>query len=275
MALCDQVTVMRGGQVVLDTLRHRRHHSRRRPGRGHGGPQGAPGPRGRHRAAPGAGAAAGRRGPELARRRWACRCWRRSRCSCAPGEIVGVAGVSGNGQSELLDVLSGLHAPHSGSAGRGRPALRRPPLAGPASGRANCASPTCPKTATARPGAALPGLGVGRAGLPAAPALQPARLDAPARDARRLRADDGRYDVRPRNPLLRSSKFSGGNQQKLVLAREACPSRRCCWWASRRAAWTSAPSSSSTAACAPCATPAARCWWCQSSSTRSWRWPTA
>jgi simple sugar transport system ATP-binding protein len=30
-----------------------------------------------------------------------------------------------------------------------------------------------------------------------------------------------RYDVRPRNPALRSSKFSGGNQQKLVLAREA------------------------------------------------------
>jgi simple sugar transport system ATP-binding protein len=29
------------------------------------------------------------------------------------------------------------------------------------------------------------------------------------------------YDVRPRNPDLRSSKFSGGNQQKLVLAREA------------------------------------------------------
>jgi general nucleoside transport system ATP-binding protein len=31
------------------------------------------------------------------------------------------------------------------------------------------------------------------------------------------------YDVRPRNPQLRSSKFSGGNQQKLVLAREALP----------------------------------------------------
>jgi general nucleoside transport system ATP-binding protein len=29
------------------------------------------------------------------------------------------------------------------------------------------------------------------------------------------------YDVRPRDPQLRSSKFSGGNQQKLVLAREA------------------------------------------------------
>jgi simple sugar transport system ATP-binding protein len=31
------------------------------------------------------------------------------------------------------------------------------------------------------------------------------------------------YDVRPPNPALRSSKFSGGNQQKLVLAREALP----------------------------------------------------
>ena len=30
------------------------------------------------------------------------------------GEIVGLAGVSGNGQSELLDVLSGIKAPHSG-----------------------------------------------------------------------------------------------------------------------------------------------------------------
>jgi ABC-type uncharacterized transport system ATPase subunit len=31
------------------------------------------------------------------------------------------------------------------------------------------------------------------------------------------------YDVRPRQSELRSSKFSGGNQQKLVLAREAAP----------------------------------------------------
>ena len=29
------------------------------------------------------------------------------------------------------------------------------------------------------------------------------------------------YDVRPRNPDLAARKFSGGNQQKLVLAREA------------------------------------------------------
>jgi ABC-type uncharacterized transport system ATPase subunit len=29
-----------------------------------------------------------------------------------------------------------------------------------------------------------------------------------------------RFDVRPRTPALRSASFSGGNQQKLVLARE-------------------------------------------------------
>jgi general nucleoside transport system ATP-binding protein len=28
------------------------------------------------------------------------------------------------------------------------------------------------------------------------------------------------FDVRPPDPLLKSSKFSGGNQQKLILARE-------------------------------------------------------
>jgi simple sugar transport system ATP-binding protein len=32
-----------------------------------------------------------------------------------------------------------------------------------------------------------------------------------------------RYDVRPRHAALGSAKFSGGNQQKLVLAREALP----------------------------------------------------
>ena len=40
-----------------------------------------------------------------------------------------------------------------------------------------------------------------------------------------MRADTAQmmesYDVRPRDPRLRSAKFSGGNQQKLVLAREA------------------------------------------------------
>ena len=32
-----------------------------------------------------------------------------------PGEIVGVAGVSGNGQRELSDVVLGVRAPHRGT----------------------------------------------------------------------------------------------------------------------------------------------------------------
>jgi simple sugar transport system ATP-binding protein len=35
-----------------------------------------------------------------------------------------------------------------------------------------------------------------------------------------------RFDVRPRDPALRSRSFSGGNQQKLVLARELGQSPR-------------------------------------------------
>src|SRR5204862_3031069 len=35
-----------------------------------------------------------------------------------------------------------------------------------------------------------------------------------------------RFDVRPRRPALHSANFSGGNQQKLVLAREMAPAPR-------------------------------------------------
>ena len=35
-----------------------------------------------------------------------------------------------------------------------------------------------------------------------------------------------RFDVRPRSPALHSANFSGGNQQKLVLAREIAPAPR-------------------------------------------------
>jgi simple sugar transport system ATP-binding protein len=41
------------------------------------------------------------------------------------------------------------------------------------------------------------------------------------------------YDVRPVAPMLQATSFSGGNQQKLVLAREMEHDPTCSSWASR------------------------------------------
>ena len=112
MSVADAITVMRAGRVVATTTP--RDDQRRRARRGHG-----------RRAGRGA---ADRRARRAARRR---------RCSSArglvgrdalgaprlgpvdldifPGEIVGVAGVGGNGQDELVACLAGLAAPAAGS----------------------------------------------------------------------------------------------------------------------------------------------------------------
>jgi simple sugar transport system ATP-binding protein len=135
------------------------------------------------------------------------------------GEIVGIAGVAGNGQSELLEALAGMR-PLAGGAirlnGRALPEKGRDPRR-------------------------LRGLGLLhvpedrlRTGLvPAFPAFESAALgfiDDPAfgtgpllshrRMAADLSAKIAAYDIRPPDPRLRTSKFSGGNQQKMVLARE-------------------------------------------------------
>jgi general nucleoside transport system ATP-binding protein len=139
------------------------------------------------------------------------------------GEIVGIAGVSGNGQSELLDVLSGMCAPQQGSlqlAGR-----RYTPEAwlDPATAR-TLGLAHVPEDRHRR-GLVLPFPAWESAvlGYERAPRYSHGGL----MDAGAMREDCAammeRYDVRPRNPLVRSSHFSGGNQQKLVLAREAQP----------------------------------------------------
>jgi ABC-type uncharacterized transport system ATPase subunit len=137
------------------------------------------------------------------------------------GEIVGVAGVSGNGQSELLDALSGLLTPDAG----------RLTLRGTAFGPDAWLHPTKARA-------------LGLAHVPedrhacglvmSFPAWESAVLGyqhlskyaagrwslSRARLQEACAAMMERFDVRPRNPELGSSKFSGGNQQKLILARE-------------------------------------------------------
>jgi simple sugar transport system ATP-binding protein len=137
------------------------------------------------------------------------------------GEIVGVAGVSGNGQSELLDVLSGLLVPDAGTLEVD--GARFGPHAW-----------LTPQRARALRIAHVPEDRHRRGLVLAFPAWESAVLGYHARPRYNagglmrqgaMRADCTammeRYDVRPRDPALKSSKFSGGNQQKFVLAREA------------------------------------------------------
>ena len=134
------------------------------------------------------------------------------------GEIVGIAGVSGNGQSELLDLIAGIAKPTSGDIifeGKnigilGDPRhLRKEGIAHVPEDRQHRGLIT---SFDASESGILgwhydESLGKGY------------RLD---RDAvlKRCNAEMQEFDVRPADPLLRSAKFSGGNQQKIILARE-------------------------------------------------------
>ncbi|MFE0017981.1 ABC transporter ATP-binding protein [Mesorhizobium sp. NPDC059054] len=136
------------------------------------------------------------------------------------GEIVGIAGVAGNGQSELLEAISGIRKAVSGSV-----------------------------TLDGKPidltGAADPGE-LRQRGLAHVPedrhhvglvlAFEENEnsilgyhndkryLKGPLLDVDAIMADAkdkiAKYDIRPANPRLRTANFSGGNQQKIVLARE-------------------------------------------------------
>src|SRR6185369_11267853 len=136
------------------------------------------------------------------------------------GQIVGVAGVSGNGQSELLEVLSGLRVPQEGSLVLARETFS--PLRW-----------LTPRTARRLRLAHVPEDRHARAMVMDFPAWESGVLGYEGLATysgggflrrRRMRGDtEGmmeRFDVRPRAPDLACGRFSGGNQQKLVIARE-------------------------------------------------------
>ncbi len=138
------------------------------------------------------------------------------------GEIVGIAGVSGNGQSELLAMLSGMATPLAGSMTLGQQAFSV----------GHWLDPSTARTA----GLAHVPEDRHRCGMVLAFAAWETAVLGYERSARfasawgwlkraTMRSCTAQmmdaYDVRPRNTDLLASKFSGGNQQKLVLAREA------------------------------------------------------
>ncbi|HYC02372.1 MAG TPA: ABC transporter ATP-binding protein [Azospirillaceae bacterium] len=136
------------------------------------------------------------------------------------GEIVGVAGVAGNGQSELLEALAGMVPVSSGgftlkdrkvdSGNRLTPAEAR------ALGLAHVPEDRL-KLAVVKAFPAFENAMLGYHGD--AELAKGPRLDWRAVVARTAGLME-RFDVRPRQPALRTSLFSGGNQQKLVMARE-------------------------------------------------------
>ncbi len=134
------------------------------------------------------------------------------------GEIVGIAGVSGNGQSELLDVITGIAKATSGTVlfegeditDLNDPSiLRRRGMAHVPEDRQHRGLITSFSAAESAILGWQNDAGLGRS----------YHLNRNA-VIERCRKQMEEFDVRPADPLLKSSKFSGGNQQKLILARE-------------------------------------------------------
>jgi simple sugar transport system ATP-binding protein len=136
------------------------------------------------------------------------------------GEIVGIAGVSGNGQSELLDVLSGITAPTGGSFRVGTSEITAQQPSDPAQLRSLGVAHVPEdrhKCGIILPFSAAESMILGYSsgdGQNGGWWLSPSELETNCAD----RMQD--FDIRPPLPKLASANFSGGNQQKIVLARE-------------------------------------------------------
>ncbi|WP_298355949.1 ABC transporter ATP-binding protein [uncultured Litoreibacter sp.] len=136
------------------------------------------------------------------------------------GEILGIAGVAGNGQSELLEVLGGIQT---------------------ATGTITVNGQEIDLTGKESDGRSRRARGI--AHVPEDRQREGLIMDFRAwenvafgyhheeeynsgmlMDQAAIKADAAgkfeRFDVRPDNPLLEAKNFSGGNQQKIVLARE-------------------------------------------------------
>lgn len=133
------------------------------------------------------------------------------------GEIVGIAGVSGNGQSELLETLAGLRVPR-----RGTVTLHGKDLAGADPRERRRRGMVHVPEDRIRDGIVSSFSAEANAilGYQDHPRYQRLGLLQPAAIRKECEQRMKAFDVRPPHPEQRIAAFSGGNQQKLVLARE-------------------------------------------------------
>lgn len=132
------------------------------------------------------------------------------------GEILGIAGVDGNGQTELVEALAGLRPIHSGEVLFAGASIRR--LGVRARMRAGIGYVPQDRQ---RDGLVLPftlteNMMLREAGGPFSRYGWLTKRSAKARTQALLDA----FDVRPPRPDAQAGSLSGGNQQKVILARE-------------------------------------------------------
>ena len=134
------------------------------------------------------------------------------------GEILGIAGVAGNGQSELIEALAGIRPLTSGQIilnGAEPPLEARNPRGMRALGVSHVPEDRH-RMGLVMPFEACESAMLGFHHDAVYGGLLFDRKAIIADEARKMEA----FDIRPRAPLLETANFSGGNQQKLVLARE-------------------------------------------------------
>jgi simple sugar transport system ATP-binding protein len=137
--------------------------------------------------------------------------------SIRAGEILGIAGVDGNGQTELVEVLAGLRQAEAGKVTLNGTGITG--LAARARMRAGIAYIPVDRAQTSLVPAMSVADNLALREFDAPPLSRAGWLDRAAigkRAAERMAA----FDIRAASPEKRARTLSGGNQQKIVLARE-------------------------------------------------------